>query len=177
MNKSLGQMFTNLENQIEQGLKLYNDISNQFEELKEEVKSRKISVVREPVKSNEELVFDLIKDELEDFTNFGNTHNIDNLNIFEAFINNLNSKTLKIFLFLIIMKGVHQLIENTEEDIYREWCIQWDKEKEEYGVFDEDIYIMFPSFFYFSTTENVKKARDILSNFFGVCILDWWYKG
>jgi hypothetical protein len=134
---------------------------------------------RKPKKSNEELVFELIKDDLIFFKEEITTLTILKANV----INSLNNIYRKL-LFTIIMKGVHELIEgnNTEKNLF----ISYDELDKKYviTIVNGEIFIPTtnPSFFYFSTHKNAEKARDILSNFFedengeSTNLLDWWYK-
>jgi hypothetical protein len=131
----------------------------------------------QPTKSNEELVFELIKYDV------GFLEGIccyeDSIQSFEKVIKEYNlNDYLKHCIFLAIMKGAHELIEGDREfeSMKENVCILFSQTREIYEFQSYQNYKYLPSFFYFSSTENAEKARDILSDFFGVNLLDWWYK-
>jgi hypothetical protein len=125
---------------------------------------------KEPEKPIEEQIFELIKGELfqlnKNYFNFKNFKN-------HLKIHNILFSFYKQNLFLSIMKGIHKLInENEKENSYFIFIGNDNK----YYVNTIDHIKTLPSFFYFSSKENAKKALIILSNFFGINILDWWFK-
>jgi hypothetical protein len=131
---------------------------------------------KQPEKSTEEQVFELIKDE--DRTMINNLFD-DTFDSFKRLICHEGVYVIpKTMLFLAIMKGVHELIQGDREYKNREdnCFIIYNTDFKGYTIVSGSTIKYHPSFFYFSSTENAEKARDILSSFFKVNILDWWYK-
>lgn len=140
---------------------------------------------KEPEKSIEKQIFELIKDNVFVDLNL----NVLNFEMFQEMYteNSGYSILFRNYLFLAIMKSVHQLIENEN------FRLKWDTEY--YTFRNDDLKNTFavciinvkkimvknnktqhPDYFYFSSEKNAEKAINILSNFFGINILDWWYK-
>jgi hypothetical protein len=181
MNKAIETKLETIEIQIQAGLRLYESLISECDELKEEVKNRKISVVSEPVKSDEELVFELIKNDLSDIQS---NCELGNWKYLIEVTPKDSHSFYKKCLFLAIMKGVNQLIEESHE---KNFFISYTNYQERYipTIVKGSITIplIYPSFFYFSSKEKTEKAINILSNFFpdkdgkGTNLLDWFYKG
>ena len=133
---------------------------------------------KEPEKSIEEQVFELIKNNL-GFEDIWKNKDL-SFESFEQMIL-LGYEGLRIHFFLTIMKGVHRLIEGknfcfkTGKSYY---YLVLPKKLDDccYKIFVLDSVIITPYFFAFSTDKNAEKAENILSKFFGINILDWWYK-
>jgi hypothetical protein len=178
LNKSTNDDLQNIADLL-QGLKIF---FIEFKKMKEELS-------KEPEKSIEEQVFELIEKEINHLIGMGLNKDSFKRNIFQLKNNYPNDFFLKQCLFLAIMKGVHQLIEGDRayirwaiSDNNNEfWCISFDKKMNEYitdrwNFSYSTALFFFPNYFYFSSKKNVEKAHNILSNFFGINILDWWYK-
>lgn len=127
---------------------------------------------KEPEKPIEKQVFELIGYDL-DKLNFP----ANDIEFLKDAVTECENPYFKQCLFLAIIKGVHQIIEGDNKSDER-FIFRYNHE---YTPFYEVLQVKykvtnFPYFWYYSTHSNAKKARDILSNFFGINILDWWFK-
>jgi hypothetical protein len=82
----------------------------------------------------------------------------------------------KIHIFNMIMWAVHEYIDPTYTYKFGEesYFIILNQHKQyviEYSMRCKTL----PDHFYFSTSKNAEDAKNILCNFFGINILDWWY--
>lgn len=171
MNKSLGERFNVIEKEIIDGLKKLDIVQDNFRKLKEDVIKNHVVIVE---KSNEKLVFELIR---ADFQMCYPKYKIEYQDFKNSIVCEINEMN-KIQLFTIIMKGVQELLEGDNEfKSQKQNCyINYSTENEKYFIDYDFNHKRYPNLFYFSSTENTKKAINILSNFFEENLLNWWYK-
>lgn len=172
-NKTLGNVFNIIDEQIKSGMESLGDAQVALKTMKDIVELKEKN--NQPEKSNEELIYELLKDDLKDWYHTEEDNYIPKMKDFKNTVDTVKNKLCKSQFFVIVLKGAHELIEGDKKN-RNKWYIEFDTPKQNYDVSYDDYKINFPSFFYFSSTENAEKARGILSKFFGVNLLDWWYK-
>ena len=151
--------------EIQKGMSQFEELEKKVKEMQEEKKSKEL-------------------DRKEDFFE---TEVYRKLSSFSEFYDIIHFKTTiqtdlldmyKKKLFLAIQYGVHILIEgkersfNTSEDNF---FLEKNEATKKITVEDYVNTKTLPDYFYFSSNENAEKSKEILSNFFGVNLLDWWY--
>jgi hypothetical protein len=173
-NKSVNDRFELLEKEITEGVRKIDIIQDNFRKLREEINGINPEVIQK--KSNEELVFELIRDDMKHW------YNIDNYEPtfldLKCTFDKVKIDVCKQWLFLVTMKGVHKLIEGDRKYNKKEnnYVIEFFSTHVRYDICRFTNRKTYPSFFYFSSTGNANIAYDILSTFFDVNILDWWHK-